>query len=36
VPVGEGNSVARAGNVVLQINQPLKQQPAIAMRKAAK
>jgi len=36
VPVGEGHSVARAGNVVLQINQPLKQQPAIAMRKAAK
>jgi len=36
VPVGEGRSVARAGNVVLQINQPLKQKPAIAMRKAAK
>lgn len=36
VPVGEGHSVARAGNVVLQINQPLKQKPAMAMRKAAK
>ena len=36
VPVGEGRSVARAGNVVLQINQPLKQKPAVAMRKAAK
>ena len=36
VPVGEGRSVARAGNVVLQINQPLDKKPAVAMRKAAK
>ena len=36
VPVGEGHSVGRAGNVVLQINQPLQQKPAIALRKAAK
>ena len=35
VPVGEGHSVARAGNVVLQINQPLKQKPAIALPKEA-
>jgi hypothetical protein len=35
VPVGEGRSVARAGNVVLQINQPLKQQPNVAMTEAA-
>ncbi len=36
IPVGEGRSVARAGNVVLQINQPLEQKPAVAIRKAGK
>ncbi len=36
IPVGEGVSVARAGKVTLQINQPLKQKPAIAMKKETK
>ena len=36
VPVGKGQSVARAGQVIVQINKPLKQEPKVAMQEAVK
>lgn len=36
VPVGKGRSVARAGNVVLQVNRPVPQPPSGAITKVAK